>query len=415
MNTDFNRVMLCLSIEVTRKCDMNCSFCSRGPAQNLNITHEVIDRTINEMKHFFACGLRLHGGEPLLAYEEIHYLFSKIIEYRIPISYIVVFTNGFIKDERYFNLVRMMLAYIREIEAEYPEVVNIKNHTEINEIYNVTSQKKIVFIASSYGHDNKPNYKDTLDFYNQGISDSDFIIIEQYAPENSTLVLEGNAKKNIRELLGDMVDPSRIRTIGSGYYFIGKSKSNSNRSIINKTITVSANGNVFSGCSTSYANADEKPMFNVLDCNGNMWDKIENYCWEHPISIENKKFRETYEAVKLCKQNGIIINGFENYDFNLEELIYTLAISNERIARTLHHTYKALSPQDIIGLSLMVQCLNLLESENTDKDVVKDILKQYIKATTDIKEDEKLKVFLDIESLKILIENVTKLNTILEK
>lgn len=32
-----------LSIEPTRRCNMNCDFCVRGKAQNVNITHEIID------------------------------------------------------------------------------------------------------------------------------------------------------------------------------------------------------------------------------------------------------------------------------------------------------------------------------------------------------------------------------------
>jgi len=411
MKTDFDRVMLCLSVEVTRRCNMNCNFCARGPSQNIDISHEIIDKIISETEHFFACGLRLHGGEPLLAYDEIEYLFHSIIEHQIPISYIVLFTNGYIKDERYFSLVKMMLDYIRKIEMQYPEVADItKNYTEINEIYNAAKQKKIVFITSSYGHEYKPNFDDTINFYNDGILDEDFVIIEQYTPKGARLVLEGNARTNIKTLLGDKVDPSKIRTVSNGFYFIAESNSNTERKFINKTITVSANGNVFPGCSMSYTHVDEKPMFNILVCNGDMWDKIEEYCWEHPISIENKKFRERYEAMKLCKQNGIHIKDFDFFDYNLEDLIYTFSICNENISRKLHQKYKSLKIQDVMDLSLMIQCLHSLENKNIDEDAVKAILRYYINTITNIKDEEELELLMNKEALKAMIDLIISQN-----
>lgn len=44
------KAMYCLSIEMTRRCNMNCDFCARGQAQNVDITHEIIDKTLDEMK-----------------------------------------------------------------------------------------------------------------------------------------------------------------------------------------------------------------------------------------------------------------------------------------------------------------------------------------------------------------------------
>ena len=412
MNTDFNRIMLCLSVEITRKCNLNCSFCARGPSQNLDISREIIDKTIGEMEHFFVCSLRLHGGEPLLAYDEMEYLFDSIIERKIPISCIVLFTNGQIKDERYFSLVKKMLAYIRKDKVQYPEIEHImENYTEINESYSAAAkQKSIVFIVSSHGHEHEPNYEDTISFYNNGIADEDFVIIKQYAPNGFRLVLEGNAITNIKELLGDSTEIRGIRTVSNGFYFIRESKSDIKRKFITKTITVSANGNVFPGCSMSYTHVDEKPMFNILVCNGDMWDKIEEFCWEHPITIENKKFRERYEAMKLCKQNGIHIKDFEFFDYNLEDLIYTFSICNENISRKLHQKYKSLKIQDVMDLSLMIQCLHFLENKNIDEDAVKAILRYYINTTTNIKDEEELEVLMNKEALIAMIDLIISQN-----
>ena len=40
----------CLAVEVTRRCNMSCKFCAKGKAQNLDISTEIIDKIIDEMK-----------------------------------------------------------------------------------------------------------------------------------------------------------------------------------------------------------------------------------------------------------------------------------------------------------------------------------------------------------------------------
>ncbi len=44
----FYRYMECLAIEMTRRCNLNCKFCAKGKAQNVDITHEIIDKTLDE-------------------------------------------------------------------------------------------------------------------------------------------------------------------------------------------------------------------------------------------------------------------------------------------------------------------------------------------------------------------------------
>lgn len=56
--------MFCLSIELTRKCNLNCDFCSRGEAQNLTITKQIIDEILDEMLNVTIFNIRINGGEP---------------------------------------------------------------------------------------------------------------------------------------------------------------------------------------------------------------------------------------------------------------------------------------------------------------------------------------------------------------
>ena len=75
-----------IGFEMTRRCNMKCKFCCRGDAQNLDITDEIIDKALDELKNFDIGILRLHGGEPLLAPDMIQYLVDGIIKRNIKLN-----------------------------------------------------------------------------------------------------------------------------------------------------------------------------------------------------------------------------------------------------------------------------------------------------------------------------------------
>ena len=63
--------MITLNMELTRRCNMQCAFCARGQAQNIDMSHEVIDATLNQLNGVYINNLRLNGGEPLLGSEAL--------------------------------------------------------------------------------------------------------------------------------------------------------------------------------------------------------------------------------------------------------------------------------------------------------------------------------------------------------
>ncbi len=72
-----DKYMNCLAIEMTRHCNMDCKFCGKGQAQNLDISKEIIDKTLDEMEGVYIETLRISGGEPLLKPNLISYLIEK--------------------------------------------------------------------------------------------------------------------------------------------------------------------------------------------------------------------------------------------------------------------------------------------------------------------------------------------------
>ncbi len=67
-----------LAIEVTRRCNMQCSHCMRGHAENHTISKEVVDRLLDEVS--VVGRLLLTGGEPFLEPEMMDYIFDAIIK-----------------------------------------------------------------------------------------------------------------------------------------------------------------------------------------------------------------------------------------------------------------------------------------------------------------------------------------------
>lgn len=61
-----------LVLEVTRKCNMRCIHCLRGPAQRIDMNREIINRLTTEVD--WITGLTLSGGEPSIAGKLIDHL-----------------------------------------------------------------------------------------------------------------------------------------------------------------------------------------------------------------------------------------------------------------------------------------------------------------------------------------------------
>lgn len=80
-----------LVIEVTRRCNMRCAHCLRGEAQNLDITHEILEEIA---KTITPCEVTFTGGEPTLNNSAIRDYFALAKKYgTLPSSFYVV-TNG---------------------------------------------------------------------------------------------------------------------------------------------------------------------------------------------------------------------------------------------------------------------------------------------------------------------------------
>lgn len=82
-----------LIIEITRKCNLKCSHCLRGNAQNLEMPDIYLKELFSQMKGSY-CALTITGGEPSLNVEGIKRILYWMQYYKVYLDYFYIATNG---------------------------------------------------------------------------------------------------------------------------------------------------------------------------------------------------------------------------------------------------------------------------------------------------------------------------------
>ena len=362
---------------------MSCKFCAKGKAQNLDISTEIIDKIIDEMKDTYIDVLRISGGEPFLAQESICYLIKKIMESHVLINSAVVFTNGYITgNSELCSCMLDFLDYLRKIETEIRPLIRWSATNQWHK-YVGSPESKVCFIISDVGRKvDTQRLNSQIDFFRDNICDDDFNIVLQSDSfdEFGQIVLEGNAADNYRDLLGKSVDVSDIRILSNDYHFVRKArdlKSNKllkDTTFITKTLSVSSNGNVFPGCMMSYEHIDKYPMFNVLECCGDFLDRVNDYCWQHPISKRAMRMRNIFAGVQFCRERGITVKDLNPFEYARLEMLKGFADRCEQIAKDLHSIQPDLGFVDVDGMATATLALTMF-NEKISPELIKYCLK----------------------------------------
>ena len=382
-----------LAIEMTRRCNLNCNFCGKGTAQNVDISKEIIDKTLDEMQDTYIDSLRISGGEPLLAPEMICYLIEQIIKKHIYLNSAFVFTNGNVEpNEELKNSLIDLLVYLRKIEPEIRKYV-LWSAKAYSQVYKETNWRKVYIIVSDNDRPNTNNKQidKLIDFYQNSINDEDFCIIRQSNDfkTHDEIELEGNALKNYKKFCGDEVSLDKIRIIDNGYYFMAESANNTyetffkNATFILKTLTVSANGNVFPGCLMSYERVDKEYMFNVLDCKNNFFDLVNDFCWMHPLNKKAIKIRSNLKEINFCKEKNIKVKYMRPSDYELMKALSKLVDIYENEAKDIHANLPSLDFTTVDLLASTNVVLTLF-----DKKIDIDFIKEYLRRCTTWDEEE---------------------------
>ena len=93
-----------LVLETTRRCNMKCEHCLRGPAQSIDMDRQIINRITCDVDYIYS--LTLTGGEPTLYADAIRYLREGMYFNKCSLGYFWMTTNArFFKPEFYEEIV----------------------------------------------------------------------------------------------------------------------------------------------------------------------------------------------------------------------------------------------------------------------------------------------------------------------
>lgn len=206
-----------LTLEITRRCNMQCKHCLRGQSEAFDMEKETVDRILDDVSSIGQ--LFFSGGEPSLNIPLIRYVFSEIIRRGIQIGSFGLITNG---KENQMELASVILEGYAMLPLDEPECCYIA-------------------MSKDQFHDpNIPNLMKAFSFYS---SDHEY----KERAEN-TLIARGRAKeiagareKNYSEMEADVYDQ-----------FIEASE-----------VYITARGDVVSDCDLSYDLQKDYSMGNV--------------------------------------------------------------------------------------------------------------------------------------------------------
>lgn len=99
-----------ISIEITRRCNLNCQHCLRGDAQEVDIDLATIDALADQAAKVY--GLSFTGGEPTLNVSAIEYTLEALRSRKVPLHSVEVGTNGVLLSRELVEVIKGFSRYI---------------------------------------------------------------------------------------------------------------------------------------------------------------------------------------------------------------------------------------------------------------------------------------------------------------
>lgn len=99
-----------ISIEITRRCNLNCRHCLRGDAQAVDIEPATVDSLMEQTARIY--NLSFTGGEPTLNVPAMVHTLNRLREWEVPLSQMTVITNGAILSREFTEVVKGFSRYI---------------------------------------------------------------------------------------------------------------------------------------------------------------------------------------------------------------------------------------------------------------------------------------------------------------
>lgn len=295
----------CIGFELTRRCNLHCRWCSKGDAQKMDMTKDIIDKTLDELSSYWIDNVRLTGGEPSLVPELVEYVVDGIIQRRIIVGTVQFITNGTITSDIIKKSIMKFLDYSNTIQNEREELAVFYDNEERNIIYKSLKGKYPSWITqiSTWEHDNEKTFDIVKKFYDIQNEKYNLITQEELGTREDVenIVIEGNAEKNYNQYSEEQLN--LIRILHNKFCVI--EDGDIPEGYLKKTLSVSANGKVYVGSCISFNHIENNYLFNIMDCNNDFWKKVDKWCWKNPISSYANNFIEKYKSLKWKYEHNI--------------------------------------------------------------------------------------------------------------
>lgn len=346
------------SLELTRRCTMNCIHCSRGEAENLDMSEEILYSALSNLPTIedfmndtdnskYTSALYFYGGEPFLCPEMIHKCMDYIIENELFIISIWAITNGTILSDEIAKDFQRVIPHLTKCRKLFTETYG-KN---LDEVLEEDESKDIsVAIEISYNYHDKTQSDRALEFYKKyeniyvKLFDKDVFDKDK---KIHSLSYRGRAKNlvNNKNIFFQIKDNHCMAT-------------NLKENYVSKTICVGANGNLFLGLDYEYSDVDNDNMGNVL--NESIYDMAIKWNWKHPILYSEMKKWLRVRSTIFNHENGFITDKPLS-EFEYEEIKKVAEIYKHIVIarREFHEKYDCLPIEQLI-----VNCDMAMEVES---------------------------------------------------
>jgi len=143
-------------IELTRKCNMTCSHCLRGKAQNLDIKKEHITKMLENVSYIST--VTFSGGEPSLNIGAINHFIDECKRLNVSVNSFYIATNG--KETTDEFILAIMNLYLLCEDNEVSQVHYSNDYYHIQEDYkpNIEKLEVFKFFSKKYEKDGEHKY-----------------------------------------------------------------------------------------------------------------------------------------------------------------------------------------------------------------------------------------------------------------
>lgn len=344
-----------ISVDVTRRCNVECKHCLRGDAENEDITKEIIDRLLDEIQDFYILKINITGGEPCLNPDMVLYFAEQISKRGIKVLQITMPSNGTIQNE----VIKQAFSTFAEY---FLAVKNEKWYKDICKYYNVNVEKNVVIVLSQEEHENKNILAATKKYYSTIPYDNFEVCLESDVYTNKqTLFIMGRLEKEYSSYTKEKMQNMIALRKDDKYCLINDL--NDGVVSVEKTISISTDGSIYPGLSSSWDNLKNKCMGNILECKCNFLGLIDDFSWNHPINKDAYELRELYNAILWHREHNIDLDLIDNQ--TQETIIRYQPIIDlyEQTLKEFHKEYANLNHEDIRVLVVAVMAVCFFQKD----------------------------------------------------